>query len=87
MVCIYILQLKNNKYYIDKTINPDFRLEQHFSSNGSKWTQKYNPIKLIELIQNCDEDKYTIKYMKKYGINNVRGESFVQKDLSESNKI
>ena len=37
MVFIYILQLENNKYYIGKTENPDFRLKSHFNSNGSVW--------------------------------------------------
>jgi hypothetical protein len=88
MVSIYILQLQNNKFYIGKTNNPFFRLEQHFNSNGSAWTKKYNPIKVIEIIPNCDnydEDKYTIKYMTQYGINNVRGGSFCQIKLDENN--
>ena len=34
MVYIYILQLQQNKYYVGKTVNPNFRLEQHFNSNG-----------------------------------------------------
>ena len=44
MVYIYILKLKNNKYYVGKTSNPKFRLESHFNSNGSVWTMKYKPI-------------------------------------------
>ena len=78
---IYILQLQNNKYYVGKTNNPNFRLDQHFDGYGAAWTKKYKPIKVIELIDNCDdldEDKYTFKYMKKYGIDNVRGGSFCQ---------
>jgi cellular nucleic acid-binding protein len=81
MVFIYVLKLENNKYYIGKTTNPKFRLEQHLNSVGSKWTQKYKPIQIIELIPNCDdydEDKYTKIYMDKFGINNVRGGSYVQ---------
>ena len=79
MIYIYILELKENKYYIGKTYNPNFRIEQHFDNNGSKWTIKYKPIKCIKIIPNCDnydEDKYTIKYMEQYGINNVRGGTF-----------
>ena len=89
MVYIYILQLYNNKYYIGKTNNPKFRIKNHFNSNGTAWTLKYKPIKVIKLIPNCDsfdEDKYTLKYMEKYGINNVRGGSFCQLKLSYDNK-
>ena len=87
MVFIYALQLEKGKYYIGKTNNPQFRLESHFKSNGSEWTKKYNPLKVIELIPNCndyDEDKYTRIYMDKYGINNVRGGSFVSIKLNKS---
>ncbi len=81
MVNIYVLKLETDKYYIGKTNNPTFRLEQHFNSNGSAWTKKYPPIKVIEIIPNCDdfdEDKYTLKYMSMYGVNNVRGGSYCQ---------
>ena len=90
MVFIYILQLENNKYYVGKTNNSSFRLEDHFSNNGSLWTKKYKPIKVLELISDCDnydEDKYTIQYMEKYGINNVRGGSFCNIKLSDSNIV
>jgi len=86
MVFIYILELENKKYYVGKTTNPDFRLEQHFNSFGSQWTKKYKPIKILELKPNCDdydEDKYTKMYMDKYGINNVRGGSYVQIKLDK----
>jgi hypothetical protein len=88
MVYIYILKLTNNKYYVGKTSNPKFRLESHFSSNGSAWTRKYKPLEVIELIPDCDnydEDKYTLKMMNKYGILNVRGGSFCQINLSDDN--
>jgi predicted GIY-YIG superfamily endonuclease len=86
MVFIYVLQLEQRKYYIGKTNNPTFRLENHFGLNGSAWTKKFRPTKVVELIPNCDdydEDKYTKKYMAKYGIENVRGGSYVQTELSE----
>jgi len=90
MVFIYVLQLEEGKYYIGKTNNPAFRLENHFNSNGSAWTKKYNPIKVTELMPDCDdydEDKYTIKYMDKYGIDNVRGGSFCEIKLNDNNLI
>tara|TARA_B110000305_G_C19389824_1_gene614210 strand:- start:752 stop:1498 length:747 start_codon:yes stop_codon:yes gene_type:complete len=87
MVFIYILKLEQNKYYVGKTNNPTFRMDDHFSGGcGSSpwwpvWTQKYAPIKILEVIPNCDdydEDKYVKIYMKKYGIDNVRGGSYSQ---------
>jgi hypothetical protein len=87
MVYIYILQLEEGKYYVGKTINPSFRLDSHFNSNGSAWTKKYKPIKMVELFPNCDdydEDKYTRMFMDKYGIDNVRGGSFVSIELEQS---
>lgn len=89
MVCIYVLQLENNKYYVGKSNNPLKRLTDHINSNGSAWTNKYKPLDVIEVIPNCDpfdEDKYTIKYMEQYGINNVRGGSFCRIKLSQESK-
>lgn len=85
---IYILQLENNKFYVGKTQYPDFRLEQHFNNQGSQWIIKYKPIQLIKLIQgdNFDEDKYTRIFMAQYGIDNVRGGSYCQFELSEETK-
>lgn len=83
MVFIYALQLEKGKYYIGKTNYPEFRVENHFqkTTNGAvEWTKLYKPIRLVELRPNCDdydEDKITMQYMHKYGINNVRGGSFV----------
>jgi cellular nucleic acid-binding protein len=87
MVIIYVIQLEQGKYYIGKTNNPQFRLESHFNSNGSEWTKIYKPINILEIKPNCDdydEDKITIQYMDKYGINNVRGGSFVSVKLEKS---
>lgn len=87
-IYVYILELTNQKYYVGKTKNPDFRIQSHFDNNGSEWTKKYKVINLLELISNCDdydEDKYTIKYMSKFGINNVRGGSFCKIKLTDEN--
>ena len=86
MVYIYILQLEQGKYYIGKTSNPDFRIEQQFQSGGAIWTKKYKPLNVLEVIPDCDdydEDKYTRRYMDKYGIDNVRGGSFCEEVLNE----
>lgn len=89
MVYIYVLELVDGKYYVGKTNNPGFAInqEQDFDLSGSVWTRKYNPINIIEFISNCDdydEDKYTRIYMDKYGIENVRGGSFCEEVLDEA---
>ena len=79
MVYIYCLLLEQNKFYIGKTVNPDYRLEDHFKGRGSEWTKLYKPVKILELIEDCDdydEDKYVRIYMDQHGIENVRGGSF-----------
>jgi hypothetical protein len=89
MVFIYVIQLMNDKYYIGKTVNPHFRFETHFTNNGAEWTKLHKPIKILELIPNCDnydEDKYTYKYMDKYGIDNVRGGSYTSIVLDNETK-
>jgi hypothetical protein len=87
MVYIYILKLEQNKYYIGKTSNPYYRIENHTNGSGSAWTKKYKPINVENIIPNCDhydEDKYVIQYMDKYGISNVRGGTFSQIVLPET---
>ena len=85
---IYILKLEKDKYYVGKSSKINKRLEDHFNSYGSAWTKKYKPVKVIETINNCDkfdEDKYTLKYMEKYGVHNVRGGSFCETKLENDN--
>jgi cellular nucleic acid-binding protein len=84
MVSIYVLKLKYNKYYVGKTTNPEYRLKDHFSEGGSAWTKKYKPTSVHELRPDCsdsDEQIITQEYMKKYGIENVRGGPWCQVSL------
>ncbi len=82
---VYALKLDNNKYYIGKTTNLIKRYETHSCGLGSSWTKKYKPIRIIE-IRTCkqllDELETTLIYMKKYGIDNVRGACFCGIELS-----
>jgi len=84
---IYILRLRNNKYYVGKTIEPLERFSTHLDKLGSEWTRRHSVIEVHEVIPDCDEydeDKYTLKYMVKYGVDNVRGGSFCRINLSKS---
>ena len=83
---IYILRLQGGKYYIGKTVDVVKRYQEHLSGHGAQWTRKYRPISLERTIPNAspfDEDKYVKEYMAKYGIDKVRGGSYVSEQLDE----
>jgi len=86
---IYILKLSNNKWYVGKSVDPIKRYKDHVNGCGSAWTTLHKPIYIEEIVGNMspfDEDKITKEYMSKYGIDNVRGGSYVQTELSEIQK-
>jgi predicted GIY-YIG superfamily endonuclease len=86
---VYILQLEDDCYYVGKTNFWNKRYQEHFNGAGSVWTHLHKPVKVLETIttgSDFDEDKYTKEYMLKYGINKVRGGSYV-KSVLDSNQI
>ena len=86
---IYVLRLEGGRYYIGKTDNVPQRFQQHLHGQGSAWTKKYKPVSLEKTIKHAsafEEDKVTKEYMAKYGVDKVRGGSYVQMDLSEEQK-
>lgn len=84
---IYVLELEEGKYYVGKTKNSDLRMGQHFDGDGSTWTKKYKPTKVID-VKSCftvfDEENTTIAYMKEKGIYNVRGGSYCNVELTDN---
>lgn len=83
---IYVLKLKGGKYYVGKSNDIIGRCQDHFNGLGSTWTKKHSPLSIIETKENVsvfEEDKVTKEYMAKYGIENVRGGSYVMEELSE----
>jgi predicted GIY-YIG superfamily endonuclease len=77
-ITIYVLLLKNDKFYIGSTSNIKKRILEHFSGSGSLWTKMHPPIKVVETYEGdpFDEDKFLKKYSAQYGISNVRGGSY-----------
>jgi hypothetical protein len=82
MVFVYALALENEKYYIGKVrygkdVLDDVDILCHLTEGG-EWTVQNAPIQVIEFIPDCDvydQDKITVMYMQRYGIENVRGGS------------
>lgn len=82
---IYIATCTDGKYYIGRTDDPTTRLLAQLNGKGSQWTKMYKVIEFrIFLGEPADEDKYTIKYMAQFGIENVRGGSYSKIELEEA---
>jgi hypothetical protein len=78
---VYVLRLRNKKWYVGYTERGSIdRILEHIEKKGAKWTKKYPPLKNGYLhsvskpgATKKDEDKETLALMSKYGISNVRG--------------
>lgn len=87
MKYIYVLQLVNGYWYIGKSERPILRVLNHFHNDkttawiGMHGVERVN--KVFESSGDFDEDVCVLEYMKKYGIDKVRGGSFSQIFLDE----
>ena len=89
MTNIYIIKCEEGKWYIGKSAEPEKRYKKHCDGGATAWTTKYKPVdleKIIENQSNYDEDKYVKEYMGMYGIENVRGGSYVMTELTKEQK-
>jgi predicted GIY-YIG superfamily endonuclease len=87
MFSIYVLLCKDNKYYVGKTHKLEDRIIEHFKNNGAEWTRLHSPLEVVKVIETddaFDEDKWTKRYMKEHGMDNVRGGSYSTIKLSNA---
>ena len=93
MVYIYIIRLKENKFFVGKSLE---RRRVMIDTNRFKWLAMYSPEKVVCIIpdRNADDiDTYTLQCMKKHGIENVRGSGalsrvvFNEDDLKKINEL
>ncbi len=87
LIYVYIIQLKNNKFYVIKSN----KLLESLEFNNIEWLY-YNPIiNLQELTEirifetDINEDDIVLELMQKYGVNNVRGGTFITLNISVGN--
>lgn len=89
---LYVLRCQNNKWYIGITTKtPERRFIEHRDNvRAAAWTREHKPIELFdsrdlgmitERRAKLAENRAVREYMKKYGLNNVRGG-----DLSQTQK-
>jgi predicted GIY-YIG superfamily endonuclease len=81
---LYVLKLEHGKFYVGITTKtPEIRFREHLKGiRPAYWTRKYKPITIIDakhlgMVPKAQaeayENKVTREYMKKKGINSVRG--------------
>ena len=86
---IYVLKLHGDKYYVGRTCNYYKRVNDHFHGYGSEWTRLHRPICVVrkqETDSAFEEDKVVKEMMAQYGVENVRGGSYVRVHLSQQEK-
>ena len=92
---IYILSLKDSKYYIGRTQELNKRVKEHLENQNSPQWVFNHPVITIDgvpqvqskkMISKYDELSTTLAYMEAYGIDNVRGSIFCYENLSDSDK-
>ncbi len=84
MEYLYVLKLQQGKWYVGKSANVERRFQQHMEGKGARWTQLHPPIELLykrKLLDENDEDETTEFYMKKFGVENVRGGKYCQVEM------
>ena len=83
---LYILQLQHGCFYVGKSDNPTKRFTQHKNGRGSAWTRLHKPIRMVKkmkMTSTLQEDQITEEWMKKKGIEKVRGGMYCQIELPD----
>jgi hypothetical protein len=92
---MYVLELEKNKYYIGKTNNRHFNLQEAIiQSTHFSWTNIYKPLTVLSVTptyMNPDEEvnSLTLIYMRTFGIHHVRGGSLssIELNLNELRRL
>ncbi|MCO1604545.1 GIY-YIG nuclease family protein [Desulfosporosinus nitroreducens] len=84
---IYVLELEDGCFYIGQTQKKSFerRMKEHFDterkSRKSAWVREHKAVKVLETSEfngtvpegEVLEEQKTLQYMRKYGVDRVRG--------------
>ena len=93
---IFVLELEENRVYVNRSTNIKKDLYRHFFRKGSLWSDKYRPIGIHEITDDLDlglfhpktfQNSIVKKYMLKYGWQNVRGGDFKIIDEKEHHRL
>jgi hypothetical protein len=82
---IYVLLLEKNKIYVGYSARPiGERFLEHFHHCGSKWTQLYRPLQVLQVQEGGEEEEneLTLEMMETFGWWNVRGGKWCQVEMN-----
>lgn len=88
-IFLYVLALENGCFYVGLTSDLSRRMAQHFSGEGSDWTQLHPPVRILHTISTGTqdgreaerlEDEVTISLILRHGLDKVRGGHFAYAD-------
>lgn len=77
---VYVLKLEHGCWYVGFTNYFNQRIFAHFNGFGSAWTKLHPPIEVAYFEHDVSprkEAEFTIKAMKKYGVDKVRGGEWI----------
>ena len=77
---VYVLRLEHEKWFIGKTKNLKWSLKTH-DEGSPPWTDIHKVIEVSEIYEKGDSKSITLKYMKRFGWENVRGHAWRRWDL------
>lgn len=85
---VYVMKLVDNKYYVGSAK----KLTNFCETVTSGFTSLYKPISVLSTIELENRSDisyrtiYTLKYMQKYGIDNVRGGGYSEVNITQSSR-
>mgnify|MGYP001308428162 CR=1 FL=1 len=89
---LYVLALEHNCYYVGVTCYFRSRMQQHSNLRGSAWTRLHKVESICsqqsvnKSVAGFLEDAKVLELMSKYGINQVRGGTYYDVNLSRALK-
>jgi predicted GIY-YIG superfamily endonuclease len=87
--CVYALELEHNKWFIGASKDPEKALIEHQEGLGPLWTRIHRPLDIAKKIpfqREEDIDKYVKEFMRMKGLENVRGGSYSDARLKDSDR-
>ncbi len=80
MKSIFAIKLLNDKFYVGSSYDVNRTLKYIFGNKSKRtWLVENKPFYVDKIIHDCDpneEYNYLIKYIRMYGVENVRGPLF-----------